>query len=180
MERTMKRIVRTLARVTLACSLAVPTLSSAGSAPARPAGTLVGIDVSLKVDPRITRGLYMGDRWVAPTRYSRVQDGKKLVVEARAFGLDHRRALLRIDATWASADPRIVTVSPAKGGEVTLTVHRAGQTTLTISHGTFSRRLAVRASEERGSLRVNISRADGGPAGAAVPVNAPANGSGGR
>jgi hypothetical protein len=176
----MERILGALAGVAVAFSLAAPTPASAGNAPVRPAAPLVGIDVSLKVDPRITRGLYMGDRWVAPTRYSRTQDGKKLVVEARAFGLDQRRALLRIDARWASADPRIVTVSPAKGGEVTLTVHRAGQTTVTVSHGSFSRKLAVRASEERGALRVNISRADGGPAVAAVPVNAPANGSGGR
>jgi hypothetical protein len=172
----MERILGALAGVAVALSLAAPMPSSAGSPPSRPGGLLVGIDVSLKVDPRITRGLYMGDRWVAPTRYSRTQDGKKLVVEARAFGVDGRRSLVRIDARWISADPKIVTVSPAKGDEVTLTVHRAGQTTVTVSHGSFSRKLAVRALVERGTLRVDISRADGGPAVAAVPVNAPATG----
>jgi hypothetical protein len=176
----MERMLRLLACATGVLAIAAAPPRSPRSAGAR-AAPLAGIDVSLRLDPRITKGLYMGDRWVAPTGYSRVQDGKrKLVVEARAFGLDARRHPIPIAAKWAAADARIVTVSSGDGHEVTLTVRRAGETSLTVTYGPFSRTLAVRALKHGGKMRVDISHDSANGIAAGPPHAMASSGSGAR
>jgi hypothetical protein len=60
------------------------------AAPTAP-GALTGIAISFKMDPRITRGMYMGDRWISPPTFtSTFQEGKETIVEARVHGVDAR------------------------------------------------------------------------------------------
>lgn len=127
-------------------------------APADPASREVaGITVSFKLDPRLTKGVYMGERWVSPPTYSRVQDGDSLVVHARAAVRDARGSPVQVSATWTPADSEIVAVAPGEGHEVRLTVRRPGATSVTVAHGERSKTLKVYAVEERGHLRVDIS-----------------------
>jgi len=55
-------------RLTLALAAWCSVLAGCGdgSAPSAPSPALGGIEVTFKVDPRIARGLYMGDRWISP------------------------------------------------------------------------------------------------------------------
>ena len=77
--------------------------------------------IAFKLDPRLTNSLYMGDRWVTPTKFIQVQDGAKLVVAAKGPK----------GASWVAADSSMVTVTPVADDEVRITINRAGQTTMT-------------------------------------------------
>ena len=53
------------------------------------ASDLNDIKVSFKLDPRLTRSMYMGDRWISKTTFlSTIQEGSEHTVEVRAQGLD--------------------------------------------------------------------------------------------
>ena len=69
----------------------------------------------------------MGDRWFSAPTFTTVQDTNRVNVEVRAVGRDASGRKAQIAPEWVSADPKMVSVSPARGSEVTITVHRAGE-----------------------------------------------------
>jgi hypothetical protein len=107
----------------------------AGVAQAQPAASpeaavLKGIKVSFQVDPRVTRGMYMGEQWISPPTYSRLQEGKnKLTVPAKAMGLDAKGGQVKINPTWKSGNTELVQVSPSQGNAVELTIPEEGEAT---------------------------------------------------
>ena len=123
------------------------------------AAALKGIKVSFQVDPRVTRGMYMGEQWVSPPSYVRVQEGKNpLTVPAQAMGLDAQGKQVNISPSWKSGDADLVKVSPAQGAKVEITVLKEGQSDLTVTSGGVSKKLTVKAVRQQGSLRVDISQ----------------------
>jgi hypothetical protein len=134
------------------------------AAPAEPARyELLGaagseLRVSYELDPRLTRGLYLGERWVSPPTYTRLQGGDALTIRARAHRVEQGGAPRRVDATWTSSGPDIVAVAPGRGHEVVITARRPGEAVLTVTHAGASRTLSVTAAKVRGVLRVDISR----------------------
>jgi FKBP-type peptidyl-prolyl cis-trans isomerase FklB len=138
--------------------LLAPLLAMLGYAwaPQGATATLANIEISYKVDPRLTKGLYMGDRWVSVPTYSGTagQD----VVEVRVHGLDAKGAAAAIRAQWVPSDPEMVTVSPREGNEVKVTVKRAGESRLTVTSQGLSKELAIKASQKGGAIQVEIAR----------------------
>ena len=62
-------------------------VSQEEAAPAE--SSLKNVKVYFKLDSRITRGMFMGDRWVSPPTYAPgPQSGKEYVLDARAEGVD--------------------------------------------------------------------------------------------
>ncbi len=121
------------------------------------ASALAGINVSFKVDPRITRGLYMGDRWV-PLPYAQVGEAKQVTVEARAEGVDDRGKPVSVNPQWTPADPALVTVTPGQGNAVKITALRPGESSLQVTSQGVSRGLAVKAAYKGEVLQVEISQ----------------------
>lgn len=122
-------------------------------------GAAAGIAVSFKLDPRLTRGLYMGDRWVSPPTYtSTVREGSEVTVDARAEGRDAKGRTSEISPRWIPADPEMVTVVPAKGKDVKITVKRAGETKVTVAAAGVSRELAIKAIRKDDTIRVEITQ----------------------
>jgi len=122
-------------------------------------GALTGIAVSFKVDPRITRGLYMGDRWISPPTYtSTLQEGKETTVEARVEGRDAKGSTMKIKPKWTPSDPGMVTVTPGEGSDVKIAVKRAGKSTLKVAAPGASKELTIKATEEGDVLRVEITQ----------------------
>jgi FKBP-type peptidyl-prolyl cis-trans isomerase len=119
---------------------------------------LTGITVSFKVDPRLTRSLYMGDRWVSPPTYTRVGEGKSVTVEARAHGRDTVGQAVNISATWTPTDPDMVTVTPNGSNEVRITVLRAGESSLQVTSEGVSKELAIRATDHGNTLQLDIAQ----------------------
>jgi hypothetical protein len=117
-----------------------------------------GITVSFKLDPRITKGLYMGDRWASPPTHTRVQEGKTCTVDARARGFGAKGKPVKIRPKWIPADPKMVTVSPGEGSEVKITVQRDGQSKLTVVTPGVSKELSIKAAYQDNAIRVEISQ----------------------
>ena len=128
------------------------------AAPKAP-GALTGIAVSFKQDPRLTKGLYMGERWVSPPVYQpAVQEGKTLTVEARVHGVDAKGNKMKITPKWTPSDPGMVAVTPGEGSEVKIAVKRAGKSTLKVAAPGASKELSIKATEEGDVLRVEITQ----------------------
>lgn len=122
------------------------------------AAVLPGITVSFKLDPRITQGMYMGDRWVSPPTYTSVHEGTELTVEAKAHGLDARKRPRNIRPEWIPEDSGMVTVTPSQGHEVKITVHRAGQSKLKVVSSGVHLELLIKAKYEGNVIQVEISK----------------------
>lgn len=161
-KRILPRWTGLLAILALAATPATSTaepVATLGSAAGRPLVDLVGMTVSFKLDPTLTRSLYMGDRWVSPARFAASSGADTAVVEVRLQGVDARGARRSADgATWVADDPEIVTVSPEKGGDVTLTILTEGETRVRVEAGRVSKVLTVKARQDQDILRVEITQ----------------------
>ncbi len=118
--------------------------------------TLAGIDISFKMDPRLTRGVHMGDRWLSPPTYSINASGSTATIDARVHGVDATGKRVDVEPTWTPADPEMVTVAPTVGSEVTITVRQAGESRLKVSAGGVSRELTVIAMLKDRAIQVEI------------------------
>ena len=116
-----------------------------------------GINVAFKLDSRITKGLYMGDRWLAAP-FSQRGDETQVVVEARAEAVDANGKRLNTTVEWIPADPTIATVASGQGDQVAITVLRPGHTTLRLVAGEMSTELTLTAAHSEGALEAQVSQ----------------------
>lgn len=116
------------------------------------APALTGITFSFRLDPRLTQGLYMGERWVSPSTYTEVQNGENLIVVARADGRNARGEGVKIRPEWRPADPEMVTVTPGQGSEVKITVLRPGESVLEVASQGLSKKLLIKAEYQNNVL----------------------------
>lgn len=128
-SRPLSRIAAILAAVVL-CAFAQ---LHAGAVQAADASR-----IAFKLDPRLTAGLYMGERWVSPTTFVQVQSGDQLVVAARSAE----------SVAWVPADSAMVSVEPGYGDSVAITINRAGETVLSAGFAT----LVIKARETVGGI----------------------------
>lgn len=130
------------------------------------------IEVFFKLDPRLTRGLYMGDRWVSPPTYMGApQPGNEFTVEAKAHGLSHG-VPVEISPQWVPSDPDMVTVSPGRGPEVKITVRRAGQSTLGVAAPGFFKTLVIKATRTNDGRAIQAQISQVATTHAATPTSA--------
>lgn len=128
--------------------------NTAGSEP----GAIESLQVKFKVDAATTRGLNMGDVWAAPAKFTGAQAARSFVVEARAVGLVSEGNPVDVEATWKSADPAAVKVSPETGKKVKLAVLKPGQWTVLVSFGNLTRKLDIKANFASGIFQVEIDQ----------------------
>ncbi|APR82560.1 FKBP-type peptidyl-prolyl cis-trans isomerase FklB [Minicystis rosea] len=117
--------------------------------------TVSDIELSYKRDPRMVdpfRGL---GPWVGGPGYSGATAQSS--VEARARAVDSKGQPVLVSPRWIPSDPGMVTVSPGQGDQVTIAVHRAGESRLEISAEGFSKALVVRAKQEGEFLVLEIA-----------------------
>jgi len=122
------------------------------------AASLPAIKVSFKLDPRLTRGMYMGDRWVSPPTFTGVQAGKETTVDARVEGIDTGGKLAAASPVWTPEDTDMMRVLPSQGRQVRITVRRAGESALTVTWGKVTRKLTVKATTRDDTIQVEITQ----------------------
>jgi FKBP-type peptidyl-prolyl cis-trans isomerase len=115
---------------------------------------VTGLQVSFKLDPRITKGQYMGERWVSPPTYTTTLD----TVDARVAGTDSTGGSRNISAKWVPSDPEMVTVTPGEGREVKIAVKRTGETALHVTSDGISKQLSVKAAYKNDVMLVEIAQ----------------------
>jgi uncharacterized lipoprotein NlpE involved in copper resistance len=122
---------------------------------------MTDIRVYFKLDPRLTRGLHMGDRWVSPAAYLALpQSGSAITVEARAAAVDDRGRVMdrRVEVDWIPADPDKVTVSRAHGNATRITVHAPNESSIDVVAGGVITTLILKASYHGDITRLQISQ----------------------
>jgi hypothetical protein len=115
------------------------------------------IRIWFKLDPRLTTGHYMGERWASPpTFHVAPQAGSSCTVEARAQSRGGSPS--SASTTWVPSDAEMVRVVPAGGGQVVITVLSAGRSHVTVSDGEASTVVTVDAVHTDGSWQVQLSQ----------------------
>ncbi len=129
------------------------------SASAKDGASLRNVRVYFKLDPRITSGIYMGDRWVSPPTYAPgPQKGEEYTLQARVQGLNSWGNTIHLESEWSPKDPEMIVVSPPRGDEVTLTVRRAGQSAVKVVARGVVRELSIKATDGDYGLQVEIAQ----------------------
>lgn len=141
-------------------SLLVALFTLAGAAPSvageqRPEQAGV-IQLSFKLDPRLSGATYGGERWVSPSTYQGSTGQSTVEVKGSLVDAGGRPTKATID--WKPSDPEMVIVSPARGERVTITVKRVGETSLTLTSGAVSRKLTVKAVDRNGARQLTITQ----------------------
>ena len=117
---------------------------AAGPEAARPANPpLTAIQVSFKVREITPQSFFMGDLWVP--NITTVDVGKTVTVEAKAVGLDAQNKQMDINPAWKAGDPTMIGLAPDQGPRVKLTVLKPGQSSVTVTVGKISKKLAIKA-----------------------------------
>ena len=151
--KDIKRPLEFLASMVLALGLVAPMFAAEETK-----RTLTDLQVSFKLDPRLTKSLYMGDRWVSPPTYTGTSGQD--TVEARAQGLDSEGRSVSISPQWIAADPEMVTVSPSQGSEVKITLKRAGESRLQVISQGVTKELSIKAAVRNNLLEVQIAQSE--------------------
>jgi FKBP-type peptidyl-prolyl cis-trans isomerase FklB len=144
--------------------------SPAAAAPAA-TGQLKDIQLSYKRDPRVVDS-YRGIKpWAAGPNFggATAQD----TVEVRAAGVDAAGKPVQINPEWIASDPEMVTVSPAEGNDVKVTVHKAGESKLRIAYQDVSKELEIRARYVNKFMLFEIEQAKAMKPTAPVAIEAP-------
>jgi hypothetical protein len=121
--------------------------------PAAPAA----IQVSFKLDPRLTKSLYMGERWAPAATYTSASTSDPRAITLHARARSTVAPASKFSPTWSPSNPAMVAISPVQGAEVTLSVRSAGESTVTVKHGGASSTFAVKTVGEGDSWRVDVS-----------------------
>ena len=140
-----------------AVSSSVEPAETAGTA-ARPAAAPSRLEVTFKVDERLTRGLYMGDRWVSPPTYTANLPAGSAAVDARADVVEPGGRRSPAVARWATSDADVAAVSPSEGAAVRISLLRDGEARLQVTAGGLSRELVVTAVRKETALLVEIQQ----------------------
>lgn len=116
-----------------------------------------GLRIFFKLDPRLTRSHYMGDRWVSPPAFtSTIQMGPELVVEARVGVHGIGSPDLNTEPEWIPSDPDMVEVTPLRGRQVKIRIKRSGESGLQMVLGELTKDLHVKAIDRGGRMQVEI------------------------
>jgi hypothetical protein len=113
--------------------------------------------VAFRLDPSLTRGLYLGDRWVSPPSFLFAQPGRQYIVQAKLQWIDSRGERTDVSGNWATTNPEMVAIDRHQGN-VTIVVRQPGESDLKVTAGGDSKALHVHATQLADAMEVAISQ----------------------
>lgn len=114
--------------------------------------------VAFRLDPELTQGMYLGERWVSPETYFFAQPGTQYVVQAKAQDIGRDGEHVDVNGDWAASDPGMVAVTRKEDGKVTIVVRHPGESNLTVTSLGKSKVLHVRANQVADAMQVEITQ----------------------
>jgi hypothetical protein len=114
--------------------------------------------VAFRLDDSLTRGLYMGDRWVIPPNsYHTVQKGPEYTVKLQTLRIDTRGERSKLIGNWRADDVGMVSLIPDRDDAVMLVVHNPGRSTVRVSTTMGDKVLRINAIQRNGAMDVRIT-----------------------
>jgi len=134
--------------------------SAQPASPGKPARTLSTerpqrLAVALRLDPSLTQGLFMGDRWVSPADFHFAQPGNVFVVEAKAQHLDGSGEAHDFAGNWNATNPSMVAIQRDARTTV-LEIRHPGDSDVTVSAAGETVVLHIHAVQLADSIQVHI------------------------
>ncbi|KGQ20297.1 hypothetical protein LF41_833 [Lysobacter dokdonensis DS-58] len=119
--------------------------------PAQPQQRMV---VAFKLPTDITRGHYLGERWVSPPKFAFAQAGREYTAQAKLQQVGDDGTRTDLSGDWSTSDPNMIAISHDAAGQVTLVVREPGEAQLTASAGGQRKVLKVRATRTDDAMEV--------------------------
>lgn len=120
-----------------------------------------GFDVNYKLDPRLTRGIFLGTMWASPPLYDIISGTATYTIEARAQ-VDNPYGIPKlVSAEWVSTDTSLVTVTRTASNTVALRMLGQGETRVRVTRQGVSTTLYITAAYHTSdctNLRVQVSQ----------------------
>lgn len=113
--------------------------------------------VAFRLDPALTQGIYLGQRWVSPPSFYFAQPGAQFVVDAKAQDIDARGTRTDVSGDWATSNPEMVAITRHADGAM-LVVREPGESDLTVRAGSDTKTLHVSAERLPDAMRVRITQ----------------------
>ena len=114
--------------------------------------------VAFRLDDSLTRGLYMGDRWVIPPdSYHTVQQGPEYKVKLQTLRIDTRGERSKLIGSWRTEDGSMVSLVPDRDDAVTLIVHNPGRSVVRVSTTMGEKILRIDAVQRKDAMDVRIT-----------------------
>lgn len=158
-ENMMRNLtIRSFSLLTLIVLLLTGVLQASQKKTIEPGTSITDIKISYRLDPRLARGMYMGDRWGSPVIFSTAGSRKELSIEAQAEGLNAKQKTFHIIPKWSPSDTEMVTVSSVKGKDhqVKILVRRTGKCILKVSALGLTKTLIIKAVFKHNAMHVDI------------------------
>lgn len=161
---TLARRLQTPDAPILPAASATSSAVQPSASAAKPARTLSTerperLTVALRLDPSLTQGMFMGDRWVSPPEFYFAQPGSVFVVQAKAQHRDGRGERHDFTGNWNATNPRMVEIqrnAQPDARTVTLAIRQPGDSDVTVSAGGETVVLHVHAVQLADSIQVHI------------------------
>lgn len=127
------------------------------------ADDFIAIQVSYKLDPRITGGVHVGERWVSPPMYDIISSRATYTIEARVEGVSATGERSTIPAVWLAANRGVARITPTHDNIVAIQIYAQGDTHLEVSAAGFTQTLELAAAyhaPQCTNLRVMLAQMD--------------------
>lgn len=115
------------------------------------------LEVAFRLDPGVTSGLYLGERWVAPPTFLFAQPGTRYTVRAKVRSVDGHGEPTDLSGDWSTNAPDMIAISRGQG-EVTIVVRQPGRGEITVATGDGTKVLQVTARRVDDSMEVGITQ----------------------
>jgi len=122
----------------------------------RPGHRKPEVAVAFRLDSDLTRGLFLGERWVSPPSFFFAQPGSRYVAQGKAQYVDAFGERADVAADWATSVPDMIALTRHASGDATIVVRRPGDGEFTVAtrHGT--RRVQVHARQVGDGMQVDF------------------------
>lgn len=114
------------------------------------------VAVAFRLDPDLTRGLFLGERWVSPPSFFFAQPGLQYVAQGKAQYVDAFGERVDVDADWATSDSELITLTEHVSGDATIVVRHPGDGEFTVATRYGTRRVQVHARQVGDGMQVDF------------------------
>ncbi|MFL6593342.1 MAG: hypothetical protein ACJ8GK_11635 [Luteimonas sp.] len=114
------------------------------------------VAVAFKLDPELTRGMFLGERWVSPPSFLFAQPGLQYIAQGKAQYVDAAGERADVPADWATSVPDMIALTPHASGDATIVVRNPGDGEFTVATRYGTKRVQVHARQVGDGMQVDF------------------------